>query len=176
MTRTDKTAAIAELKEKFSNSSFFYLTDSSTLTVEQVNKLRGMFFEKGIEMKVVKNTLAKKALEASPEEKGYAGLYDHLKGPTAILFTDVANAPARVIKEFRGKDDEKPSIKAAYIDTAIYIGDDQLKALAALKSKEELIGEIITLLQSPAKNVISGLTGSGQKLMGLLKTLGERGE
>jgi len=176
MTRTDKTAAIEELKEKFSNSSFFYLTDSSTLTVEQVNKLRGMFFEKGIEMKVVKNTLAKKALEAAPEEKGYADLYDHLKGPTAILFTEVANSPARVIKEFRGKDVEKPAIKAAYIDSAIYVGDDQLKALASLKSKEELIGEIISLLQSPAKNVISSLKGSGQTLMGLIKALEARGE
>ena len=105
MTRAEKAATIEDLKEKFSNSSFFYLTDSSTLTVEQINKLRGLFFEKGIEMRVVKNTLAQKALESFPEEKGYAGLYDSLKGPTAILFTDVANAPARVIKEFRGKDE-----------------------------------------------------------------------
>ena len=175
MTRTEKGAQIEELKEKFSNSSFFYLTDSSTLTVEQVNDLRGKFFEKGIEMRVVKNTLAKKALEAvsETEDRGYGELYDSLKGPTAILFTEVANSPARVIEEFR-KTAEKPTIKAAYIDSSVYIGDDQLEALAALKSKEELIGEIITLLQSPAKNVISSLKSGGSTLMGLLKTLEER--
>ena len=175
MTRTEKGNQIAELKEKFSNSSFFYLTDSSTLTVEQVNDLRGKFFEKGIEMRVVKNTLAQKALEAVEGEKGFEPLYDTLKGPTAVLFTDVANAPARVIEEFR-KTAEKPTIKAAYIDSAVYIGDDQLKALAALKSKEELIGEIITLLQSPAKNVISALKSGGSTLAGLMKALEERAE
>ncbi len=175
MTRTEKGNQIEELKEKFSNSSFFYLTDSSTLTVEQVSELRGMLYEKGIEMKVVKNTLAKKALEAAAEEKGYAPLYDALKGPTAILFTETANSPARVIEEFR-KTNEKPTIKAAYIDTDVYFGDDQLKALAALKSKEELIGEIIGLLQSPAKNVISALKSGGSTISGLLKALEQREE
>ena len=175
MTRTEKSNQVAELKDKLSNSNFFYLTDSSTLTVEQINELRGKFYEKGIEMRVVKNTLAKKAMEQASEEGAFEGLYDSLKGPTAILFTDVANAPAKVIKEFRG-DKERPILKAAYIDSSIYIGDDQLKALASLKSKEELIGEIITLLQSPAKNVISGLKSSGSKLSGILKTLGERAE
>ena len=175
MTRTEKSNQVAELKDKLSNSNFFYLTDSSTLTVEQINELRGKFYEKGIEMRVVKNTLAKKAMEQASEEGAFEGLYDSLKGPTAILFTDVANAPAKVIKEFRG-DKERPILKAAYIDSSIYIGDDQLKALASLKSKEELIGEIITLLQSPAKNVISGLKSSGSKLSGILKTLGERVE
>ena len=175
MTRSEKGTQIEELKEKFSNSSFFYLTDSSTLTVEQVSELRGMLYEKGIEMKVVKNTLAKKALEAAAEEKGYAPLYDALKGPTAILFTETANAPARVIEEFRKKS-EKPTIKAAYIDSSVYLGDDQLKVLASLKSKEELVGEIISLLQSPAKNVISALKSSGSTISGLLKTLEERAE
>jgi len=175
MTRTEKGTQIEELKEKFSNSSFFYLTDSSTLTVEEVSELRGMLYEKGIEMKVVKNTLAKKALEASAEEKGYAPLYDALKGPTAVLFTETANSPARVIEEFRKKH-EKPTLKAAYIDTDVFFGDDQLKALAALKSKEELVGEIITLLQSPAKTVISALKSGGSTISGLLKALEQRGE
>ncbi len=175
MTRADKATAIAELKEKFSNCDFFYVTDSSTLTVEQVNKLRGLFFEKGIEMKVVKNTLVKKALENEPEEKGYAKIFDALKGPTALLFTDVANAPARVIEEFR-KDHERPILKAAYIDTDVFIGDDQIKALASLKSKEELLGEVVTLLQSPAKNLISALKSGGSTISGLLKALEERGE
>lgn len=178
MTRAEKTAAIEELKDKFSNSSFFYLTDSSTLTVEQVSKLRRMCFEKGVEMKVVKNTLAQKALESAPEEKGYNALFDSLKGPTAIMFTETANVPARIIDEFRKEDEnlEKPEIKAAYIDTAVYVGHDQIKVLKALKSKEELIGEIITILQSPAKTVISSLQSGGATLSGLLKALGEREE
>ncbi len=175
MTRAEKTTAIAELKEKFSNNSFFYLTDASTMTVEQVTKFRGLCFEKGVEMKVVKNTLAKKALEDSSEEKGYAPLYDALKGPTAIMFTETANVPAKIIEEFR-KGSDRPILKAAYIDTAVYIGDDQLKSLAQLKSKEDLIGEVITLLQSPAKNVISALQSGGSTLSGLLKALEERGE
>ncbi len=175
MTRAEKTTAIAELKEKFSNNSFFYLTDSSTLTVKQVNKLRGLCFEKGVEMKVIKNTLAIKALQDAPEEKGYAQLFDSLKGPTAIMFTEIANVPAKIIEEFR-KTHERPVLKAAYIDTSVYIGDDHVKALAALKSKEELIGEIISLLQSPAKTVISSLQSGGSTIMGLLKALEERAE
>ena len=173
MTRAEKTTAIAELKEKFNNSSFFYLTDSSTLTVPQVNKLRRLCFEKGVEMKVIKNTLAIKALQDEPEEKGYTELLESLKGPTAIMFTDTANVPARIIKEFR-KEGERPFIKAAYIDTAVYIGDDQIDNLVALKSKEELVGEILALLQSPAKNIISALKSGGSTIAGLLKSLEER--
>lgn len=177
MTRAEKTTAIAELKDKFSNSSFFYLTDSSTLTVEQVNNLRKLCFDQGVEMKVVKNTLAKKAMEEAPEEKGYSELYDSLKGPTAIMFTSTANAPAKIIEEFRkGKNHERPILKAAYIDTAVFIGDDQLKSLSQLKSKEDLIGEIIGLLQSPAKNVVSALKSGGSTIAGLLKALEERAE
>jgi len=175
MTRAEKSNQVAELKDKLSNSNFFYLTDSSTLTVEQINELRGKFFEKGIEMRVVKNTLAKKAMEQASETGAFEGLYDSLKGPTAILFTDVANAPAKIIKEFRG-DNERPMLKAAYIDSSVYIGDDQLKTLAALKSKEELVGEIISLLQSPAKTVISSLQSGGNKLSGIIKALGDRPE
>jgi large subunit ribosomal protein L10 len=175
MTRVEKGEQIAELKEKFSNSSFFYLTDSSTLSVEKINKLRGMLYEKNIEMRVVKNTLAQKALEAVDVDKGYAPLFEALKGPTAILFTETANAPAKVITAFR-KGGDRPILKGAYIDSSIYLGDDQLAALAALKSKEELVGEIISLLQSPAKNVISALKSGGSTISGLLKTLEERGE
>ncbi|MEQ8702314.1 MAG: 50S ribosomal protein L10 [Phaeodactylibacter sp.] len=173
MTRAEKTATIEALKEKLSEVEHFYLADSSTLTVEQINKFRGMCFEKGVEMKVVKNTLIQKALEAAPEEKNYEELYQALKGHTAILFTEVANVPAKLIKEFRA-DGEKPALKAAYIESDVYIGDDKLEALASLKSKEDLLAEVIALLQSPAKNVISSLKSGGQTLSGLLKTLEER--
>lgn len=176
MTKAEKATAIEELRGMFSNSSFFYLTDSSTLTVEQVNKLRGLFYEKGVTMKVVKNTLVKKALENEPEEKGYAQIFDSLKGPTSILFSDVANAPAKALKEFRGKDAELPRLKAAYIDTDVYVGDDQLSTLASLKSKEDLLAEVISLLQSPAKNLIGALKSGGSTIAGLVKALEERGE
>ncbi len=175
MTKAEKNATIEALKEKFSSTEFFYLTDSSTLTVEEINKFRGLCYEKGIEMRVIKNTLARKALESLPEEKGYEGLYESLKGPTAVLFTEVANSPAKVLKEFRKKS-EKPVLKAAYIDTAVYVGDDQIDALTKLKSKADLLGEVITLLQSPAKNVISALQSGGNTISGLLKALEERGE
>lgn len=173
MTKAEKAAAIEGLKDKFSSVSYFYLTDASTLTVEQVNKFRGLCFEKGVEMKVVKNTLAQKALESFPEELNYDALYESLKGPTAILFTETANMPAKVLKEFR-KESEKPVLKAAYIETAVYVGDDQIDSLAKLKSKEELIGDVIALLQSPAKTVISSLQSGGQTISGLLKALEER--
>ncbi len=174
MTRSEKNTAIADLKEKFSNSSFFYLTDASTMTVEETSQLRRLLFNQGIEMRVVKNTLAKKALQSIEGDNNYDGLFESLKGPTAVLFTEVANSPARVIKEYRGEKGERPVLKAAYIDSSIYVGDDQLKALSSLKSKEELIGEIIGLLQSPAKNVISALKSGGSTIAGLLKTLEER--
>lgn len=173
MTREQKVATIAELQDKFAQHEFFYVTDSSTLTVEEVTKLRRLCFENGIEMRVVKNTLARKALESADETKGYDALYDILKGPTAIMFTETSNAPAKMIKEFR-KEYDKPVLKAAYIDTDVYVGDDQLDALADLKSKEELLGEVIGLLQSPMKNLISALQSGGNTLSGLLKALEER--
>jgi large subunit ribosomal protein L10 len=175
MTKAEKTAVIDALKEKLEGIEYFYLADSSTLTVEQVTNFRRLCFEKGIEMKVVKNTLIRKALEASPEERKFEGLYEALKGHTAILFTDVANAPAKVLKTFR-EDHDKPTLKAAYIDTDVFLGDEQIEVLAKLKSKEDLIAEVIGLLQSPAKNVISSLQSGGQTLTGLLKALEERGE
>lgn len=173
MTKAEKAAAIEGLKDKFSNVSYFYLTDASTLTVEQVNNFRRLCFEKGVEMRVVKNTLAQKALESFPEEMNYDALYESLKGPTAILFTETANVPAKVLKEFR-KESDKPILKAAYIESAVFIGDDQIDSLSKLKSKEELIGDVIGLLQSPAKTVIASLQSGGQTLSGLLKALEER--
>lgn len=173
MTKAEKTALIADLKQKFSESSFFYITDSSTLTVEQVNKLRALCYEKGVEMKVVKNTLAIKALEENAEEKNYTPLFDALKGPTAIMFAETGNVPAKVIKEFR-ETAERPVLKAAYIDSDVFIGDDQIEALASLKSKEDLIGDIILLLQSPIKNVVGSLQSGGNTIAGLVKALQER--
>lgn len=173
MTKTEKTQLIESLSAKLRDSEYFYVTDSSALSVEQVNKLRRQFFESGIEMKVVKNTLMRKALDSLPEEKNFAGLHEALKGPTSILFTEVANVPAKILKEFR-KTHEKPILKAAYIDSSIYFGDDQIATLAELKSKEDLLGEVIGLLQSPAKNVLSALQSGAQTIAGLVKALEER--
>lgn len=174
MTRTEKTQFIEDLSAKLKDAEYFYVTDSSSLTVEQVNNLRRQLFEKGIEMKVVKNTLMRKALDTLPEEKNVSELYETLKGPTSILFTEVANAPAKILKEFR-RTHEKPVLKAAYIDSDVFIGDDQIAFLSELKSKEDLLGDVIALLQSPAKNVLSALQSGAQTLAGLLKTLEDRG-
>lgn len=176
MTKTEKATAIEQLKERFENNEYFYVADASTLTVEQVNKLRGICFDKGVSMQVVKNTLARKALEQLPEENNYAPLFEALKGPTALMFSEVGNAPARVIKEFRGEEGERPILKAAYIASSIYSGDDQLDALTKLKSRDEVLADILTLLQSPMQNLLSGLNGQGGKIAGLLKTLEEREE
>ncbi len=175
MTREEKTSAIAELKEELGNTPFFYLADSSTLTVAKINKLRRMCFDKGITMKVAKNTLIQKALESEPESKGYAALFAALHGPTTILISSNPKAPAQLLEEFR-KTEERPLLKAAYIDSSVFLGDDQLKALTQLKSKEEMIGEIIGLLQSPAKRIASQLTATGGKIAGIVKTLEERGQ
>ncbi len=175
MTRQQKAESIEQLKQKFADHEFFYVADSSALTVEEVNKFRGLCFAQGIEMQVVKNTLAIKALEQAAEEKGYTHIIDAFKGTSAVLFTRVSNSPAKIIQEFR-KDHAKPILKAAYIDTAVYTGDDQLSALASLKSKEELIGEVISLLQSPMSNLMSALQSGGNTLSGLLKALEAKGE
>lgn len=174
MTREQKASEVQVLKSKFEESSFFYIADSSELTVEQINNLRRKCFENDIEMKVAKNTLIRKALE-QVEGGAYDELYDSLKGPTSLFFCEVANKPAKVISEFRGKE-EKPYLKAAYIDTAVYLGDESLKDLEAIKSKEELIGDIVMLLQSPAKNVISALNSGGSTIAGLVKALQERAQ
>lgn len=174
MTRNDKAAAIESLKERFANNEYFYIADASTLTVEQVNQLRGICFEKGVQMQVVKNTLARKALEQLPEENNYSGMFDALKGPSAVMFSEAPNAPAKVIKAFREDKGERPILKAAYIASSIYSGDDQLEALTKLKSRDEVLADILTLLQSPMQNLLSGLNGVGGKLAGALKTLEER--
>ncbi|MFK7901166.1 MAG: 50S ribosomal protein L10 [Cyclobacteriaceae bacterium] len=172
MIREKKAQIIDELSDKLSNVSFFYLADASGLTVAEINKFRGICYEKGLEYKVYKNTLVRKALEK--QEGDYSELYDVLKGTTGIIFSpEAGNLPAKAIKEYRTGSD-KPILKAASIDGDFFIGDEHLKSLAELKSKAELIGEIIGLLQSPAKNVISGLQGGGNKLSGILKTLSER--
>lgn len=176
MNKAEKIASVEGLKAKFENSTFFYITDASTLTVEEINNFRRSCHEKGVEMKVVKNKLAVKALESFPESRNYAPLFDALKGPSALLFTETANVPAVLLEKFRGKDGEYPILKAAYIDSDIFVGDDQLKVLASLKSKNDLIGEVIGLLQSPIKSVVGSLQSGGNTIMGLLKALEERGE
>lgn len=174
MNKAQKTQVIENLKERFANSTFFYLADASSLTVMQVNSFRKLCFEQNVQMQVVKNTLIKKALEAGDEAKNFSDLYGSLERPTAVLFCETANIPARIIEKFR-KTNSKPILKAAYIDSSVYVGDDQIEVLTKLKSKEELVGEIIGLLQSPAKNVISALKSGGSTIAGLLKTLEERG-
>lgn len=172
MTKTEKQASIDALTQKFSDSNFFYFTDTSGLTVEKINKLRRICFDKGINLQVAKNTLIKKALVAGG--KFSDDLEPVLHGPTAVMFTETGNLPAKVIKQFLSEGNTKPQLKAAYIDSAVYIGENQLEALVNVKSKEELIGDIVGLLQSPAKNVISALKSSGGKLAGIVKTLQER--
>lgn len=173
MTKAQKTAVIEELKDRLADAPFFYLADASGMTVADVTDFRRACFEKGVQMKAVKNTLLKKAMESAGEEKGYEAIYGSLKGATSILFADTANAPAKVLKAFR-EDNERPLLKAAYIDTDVYVGDDQIKSLSELKSKEDLLGEVVTLLQSPAKNVISALKSGGSTIAGLVKALEER--
>ena len=172
MTREEKAQYISDLAAQLSASSVVYLTDTADLTVEAVNSLRRKCFQSNISMRVVKNALLEKAMD-QVEGKDFGALRDVLKGSTSVMISEVANAPAKLIADFRKKS-EKPVLKGAYIDEAIFIGDDQLKALESLKSKEELIGELIGLLQSPAKNVLSGLKGAGSKIAGILQTLEER--
>jgi large subunit ribosomal protein L10 len=172
MTREEKALIIDDLAEKLSGSSYFYLADSSSLTVENINKFRRLCFQSGVEFRVVKNTLLQKAMERV-DASSYEGLFVSLKGSTSIMFAEQGNVPAKLLKEFR-KNFDKPVLKAAWIDSAIFTGDDQLDALVALKSKYELIGEVIGLLQSPAKNVVSALQSGGNKLAGIVKTLQDK--
>lgn len=174
MKKEEKSLVIDSLVEQLANNSHFYLTDVASLTAEKTSQLRRLCFNKQIKMLVVKNSLLKKAMERSTS-KDYQPLLGSLKGSTAILFSEVANEPAKVIKEFRKKND-KPVLKAAYVEESAYIGDNQLDVLASMKSKNEVIGDIIFLLQSPAKNVISGLKASSGKLAGIVKTLSDRKE
>lgn len=171
MTREQKAVMIESLTETIGESSTIYLADISGLNAGQTSDLRRACFKANVSITVVKNTLLAKAMEASDKEFGE--LPELLKGNTSIMISETANAPAKVIKNFRKKQ-EKPILKGAYIEEAIYVGDDKVGALSEIKSKEEMVGEIVGLLQSPAKNVVSALKSSGGKLAGILKTLSEK--
>lgn len=172
MRKEEKHDAVLALTETIAEYGNFYITDTANLSVAKVNDIRRKCFDNGIKMQVAKNTLIRKAMEASQGD--YSEIFDVLKGSSSILFSKSANAPAKLIKQLR-KTGDKPVLKAAYIDSAVFIGDNQLDALVNLKSKEQLVADIIALLQSPAKNVISGLQSGGNKLAGIVKTLQERG-
>ena len=171
MTREEKSQVIETLTAQLSDNANIYLADISGLNAGNTTNLRRACFRAGVQIEVVKNTLLKKAMESS--NKDFGELKDILKGNTSIMFAETSNAPAKVIKEFRKKSD-RPVLKGAFIQESIYVGDDQLDNLVNLKSKEELIGEVIGLLQSPAKNVISALKSGGGIIAGLVKTLSER--
>jgi large subunit ribosomal protein L10 len=171
MNKQEKNQMIEVLDGMLNDNNNFYLADISGLTAEENSALRRLCFKRDVSLQVVKNTLLKKALEKNNAD--FSELYDVLVGNTSIMQAEAGNAPAKVIKEFRKKND-KPILKAAHIEESLYIGDENLSALADLKSKDELIGDIITLLQSPAKNVISSLQSGGNKLSGIVKALEER--
>jgi len=173
MTKEEKNQLIETLTEQLNAKDYIYLADTSGLNAEDTSDLRRLCFKKNIELTVVKNTLLKRAMDQS--EKNLEELYESLKGPTSLLFGETGNAAAKLIKEFRKKG-EKPLLKGAYVEEVTYLGDDQLETLVNIKSKNELIADVIALLQSPAKNVISGLQSGGHKLSGILETLSERAE
>ena len=172
MRKEDKAIIIEQLGEKLKEYAHFYLVDVTGLNAEATSNLRRKCFGAGIKMTVVKNTLLHKAFEAS--EVDFTPLYDSLKGTTAVFFCHTANVPAKLLKEYAKED--VPALKAAYAEEGFYVGADQLETLCAIKSKDEVIAEIVALLQSPAKNVISALQSGGQTIHGVLKTLGERPE
>lgn len=172
MKKEEKHEVVLALAETIAEYGNFYITDTANLSVAKVNDIRRKCFENDIKMQVAKNTLIRKAMEASQGD--YSEIFDVLKGSSSIMFSKSGNAPAKLIKQLR-KSGDKPVLKAAFIDSAVFIGDNQLDTLVNLKSKEELVADIIALLQSPAKNVISGLQSGGNKLAGIVKTLQERG-
>jgi large subunit ribosomal protein L10 len=174
MGKENKNDAINTLTEELTNANIFYLADTSQMDADSTSKLRRGCFKQDIGMRVVKNTLLQKAME-KVEGKDFSELYEALVGPTAIMYSEVGNAPAKLIEEFRKKSD-RPILKAAYVEESVYIGDENLKTLCDIKSKEELLGEVIGLLQSPMKNVISALKSSGNTISGLVEALGERAE
>ena len=171
MNKQEKNELIEILDGMLNDNNNFYLADISGLSAEENSALRRLCFKREVSLQVVKNTLLKKALEKN--EADFSELYDVLVGNTSILQAEAGNAPAKVIQEFRKKN-AKPILKAAHIEESLYIGDENLTSLADLKSKDELIGDIITLLQSPAKNVISALQSGGNKLSGIVKALEEK--
>jgi large subunit ribosomal protein L10 len=171
MTREEKATVIEQLTAQLADNTNIYLTDASGLNAETTSKLRRACFKANIKMAVVKNTLLAKAMEAS--DRDFGDLSTVLVGNTAMLLSETGNAPAKLIKEFRKKSD-RPILKGAFIEEAVYLGDDQVDALVNIKSKDELVGEIISLLQSPAKNVVSALQSGGGTLAGIIKTLSEK--
>jgi len=173
MTREEKNQIIEVLSQKLNDAPNFYFTDIGDLNSEKTSELRSMCYKNQIQLLVVKNTLLQKAMDKS--EKDLSAFSDILKGPTSVMFTESGKAPAKLIREFRKKmKSEKPILKGAYIEESSYIGDNQLEILENIKTKNELIGDVIGILQSPAKNVISALQSGGQKLVGVLKTLSEK--
>ena len=172
MTREEKNQQIENLSETLKESEIVYLADIAGLNAKQTSNLRNQCFKNNIRLNVVKNTLLKKAMEKSGKE--FQGLVDTLTGNTSLMIAQESSTPARIIKELRKKKMEKPLIKGAYVEEAVYIGDENLETLAALKSKEELISDVIALLQSPAKNVVSSLQSGKDQIGGLIKALEER--
>jgi large subunit ribosomal protein L10 len=171
MTREEKSKVIENLTAQLTENPIIYLADISTLNANSTSNLRRACFKAGVKLEVVKNTLLAKAMEIS--DKDFGDLSDTLVGNTSIMFSETGNAPAKVIKEFRKKSD-RPLLKGAYVEESVYVGDDQLDNLVNIKSKEELLGDIIGLLQSPAKNVISALKSGGNTIAGIVKTLSEK--
>ncbi len=171
MTREEKSQVIEELTAQLAENANIYLADISGLNAVNTSDLRRACYKANVKLAVVKNTLLEKAMEAS--ERDFGNLPSTLKGNTSVMYSETGNAPAKVIKAFRKKSD-KPLLKGAFIEEAVYIGDEQLDMLVDIKSREELIGDIIGLLQSPAKNVVSALKSSGGKLSGILKTLSQK--
>jgi large subunit ribosomal protein L10 len=172
MSKIERNQAIDALTEKIESNPNFYLTDISTLNAEDTYKLRALCHKRAVKLEVVKNTLLRKALERATAD--FEQLYPVLKGSTSIMFCETGNVPAKLIKEFRKKGD-RPLLKGAWVGEGAFIGDHSLTTLENIKSKEEVIGDVIALLQSPAKNVVSALQAPGRNLSGILKTLSERG-
>jgi large subunit ribosomal protein L10 len=173
MRKEDKQVLIDSILSELKACPNFYLTDVSDLNAEKTSQLRRQCFNSGVKMIVVKNALLHKAMQQM--EKDYEGLYDVLKGSTALMLCETGNAPAKLIKNFR-KTSDRPILKGAFIEECCYIGDEMLDALCSIKSKNDLIADIIALLQSPLKNIISGLQSGGHKLSGILETLSEKAE
>ena len=173
MRKEDKQVLIDSILSELKACPNFYLTDVSDLNADKTSQLRRQCFNSGVKMIVVKNALLHTAMQQM--EKDYEGLYDVLKGSTALMLCETGNAPAKLIKNFR-KTNDRPILKGAFIEECCYIGDDMIDALCNIKSKNDLIADIIALLQSPIKNVISGLQGGGHKLSGILETLSEKAE
>ncbi len=172
MKKEDKSAIIGQIAEILKEYSNFYLVETAGLNAEKTSALRRACFKADVKLVVVKNTLLHKALESLDGD--FSELYPALKGSTSLMCTTVANAPAKLIKDFVKKDDTLPRLKAAYVEETVYFGENQLDTLATIKSKNELIADVIALLQSPAKNVVSALTSGGTKLHGILETLSKK--